>query len=361
MDSAAARQQVIIELYSLYTTNGFITEDEALACFASHSIPLNYIDSLTEHLLTLGVIIKIDDCVDDDDDDIYDRTRTDYDRIFAALLNLSPELKPLVEYIKNIKPPQHREWQILVPQAQNGNIYAQDRLFDMYLRVVIKIALKASNDSGFEVDDTIQVGAMGLLKAINAYDSTKHGSFVSYMPLWISQYISRAISDFRRTIRIPVHMLETMRIVEQAIKVLQNGSDAEPTIKEIALACDMTEESIKEMQRHFEDVMSIEEFVTIDIDGCCSYDIEELELLSLESVVEQNSLREAINDILSTLKDRESRVLRLRFGIDNNTPKTLEEIGAVYGLTRERIRQIEVKAIKKLQHPTRRIKLEGYS
>ena len=356
MDSAAARQQVITELYNIYTANGFIAEDEALACFARYNIPLNHIDSITEHLLALGVIIKIDDGVDDEDKDIYDRTRTDYNLIFAEVLSLSPGQELLLEYIKSIPPPQHREWHILIPQAQNGNMYARDRLFDMYLRVVVRIALKASNDFGFEIDDTIQVGAMGLLRAINAYDFTKHEGFVSYMPLWVSQYISRAISDFKRTIRIPVHMLDTMRKVEQTAKELQNNADVVPTITEIALACNMTEESIKEIQEYNEDTISIEDFFLMEIDGYCSYDIEELEPISLVNIIEQNSLQETIIDMLSTLKNREATVICKRYGFDGGDGQTLEEIGQSLNITRERVRQIEAIALQKLRHPSRRLR-----
>ena len=186
MRDATERDAIISELYNRYQANGFITEDEALACFVAYQIPLTLIDSITDHLLSIGVIIKINDSQDDYEEEINDRTRTDYEAIFLEVLQISPGLTVLVDYIKNVKPPQHREWHILIPQAQNGNQYARDRLFDMYLRVVVKIALKYHKESGYEIDDIIQVGGMGLLRAIRAYDFSKHGSFVSYMPLWIA-------------------------------------------------------------------------------------------------------------------------------------------------------------------------------
>lgn len=354
------RDAIINELYNRYKTNGFITEDQALDCFIAHQTSLALIDSITEQLLALGVIIRSDDIQDEDDEDVYDKTRTDYDNIFREVLQISPELKILIEYIKTVQPPQNREWQLLIPQAQDGNNYARNRLFDMYMRVVIKISLRFHKESNYELDDIIQVGAMGLLRAIKAYDFSKHGSFVSYMPLWVSQYISRAISDLARSIRLPVHIIERIRIIERVMLDLEKKSPDVPTIDEIASFSGMTEETVEALMGYYKDDISIEELVSIDDDGFNSFEIVDPKAIAVEHFSERNDLRETFNKLFETLKEKEANVLKARYGFDNGKYKTLEEVGQLYGVTRERIRQIETKAIKKLQHPSKLKKLVEY-
>jgi len=357
---ASERDAVISELYNSYHANGFITEDEALACFVEHRIPLSLIDAITDHLLSMGIVFKNGDRQDGMGDEIYDRTRTDYEAIFREVRQISPGLFLLIEYIKAAKAPQHREWRMLMPQAQNGNQYARDRLFDMYLRVVVKIALKHHKESRYEIEDIIQVGSMGLLQAIKAYDFSKHGSFVSYMPLWIAQYISRAISDLARPIRIPVHMIENMRTVDRALAVLQYRSADEPTITDLANACQMSDDMVEKILTYSKRVESIEQFRSIGEDGFCSYEIEDLSEPSIEEIIERIDLRRITNDVLGTLKCRDEQVIRSRLGFDDGRVKTLEEVGGIYGVTRERIRQIESKAVKKLKRHSGLKEFEGY-
>ncbi len=267
----------------------------------------------------------------------------------------------IVDHIKTIKPPQHREWHILIPQAQSGNQYARDRLFDMYLRVLLKIAMRHHKEFGYEIDDIIQVGAMGLLKAIKAYDFSKHGSFVSYMPLWIVQFISRTITDLSRLVRIPSHMQETMRMLERTIAVLQDELGREPLLEEVASEFNMTEVAVKQILAFPQKAIPIESLLTIDEDGFCSFEIEDNEALPIEDLAERNELSNAINDLLDLLTERQAGVIRARFGFDDGCPKTLEKVGELYGVTRERIRQIEVKAINRLRHPSKSRKLVGYN
>jgi len=360
MDYATEREAIVNKLYTRYKTNGFVTEDETLECFAAYKTPLALIDSITEQLLSIGVIIKFDDNQIDFEEDNYDRTRTDYEVIFNEILQISPELNELINFIRTIKPPQLREWQNLIPQAQNGNNYANNRLFEMYLRVVLKISLKYHKESNYELDDIIQVGAMGLLQAIKAFDSSKHESFVSYMPLWINQYISRAISDLSRQIRIPVHMIETMRNVEKTLIELQSLSFCDPSLEEIAQSCNMTQDSVERVLGYFYQVISIDDCISIDEDGFCSYDIEDTEMQMIDRIIDGLHLRKVFLDLFETLKEKESTIIRYRYGFDDDTPKTLEEVGEIFGVTRERIRQIEVKALTKLKHPSRIKKLIGY-
>ena len=196
---------IINELYSRYQANGFITEDETLACFDAHHIPLTQVDSITDHLLSVGVIIKINDSQADNEEEACDRTRIDYDIIFNEVLRTSPELANLINYIRNIKPSQHREWQILIPQAQNSNQYAQNRLFEMYLRVAFYYALRFYKTINLELDDIVQECMIGLFKAIRDFRKEKHTSFFSFLQLCINRQVFTMIKTFTRKKHEPLN------------------------------------------------------------------------------------------------------------------------------------------------------------
>jgi len=351
---------VLEELYTLFNANGYITYDQALNSFFKYDLPLKAVDSITDHLLSIGIIFRNGDDLNSNEDEIIDRTRTNYENIYSKCIRKCPDLVYLIDYIKNINPPQAKEWKILLPQAQNGNLYARDRLFDMYLRVVVKIALRYSIKSNYEIEDLIQEGALGLLQAIKAYDFSKHGSFVTYMPFWISQYISRAISDLSRTIRIPVHMLEKIDLIEKSKKILKSISSEKITITEIAEKCKMTEELVKNILRYQIKTISIEDLLSIDDDGYCSYDIEYFENNQIIDSLENYSLNNILNNMIKILSEKEAKILYFRYGFNNGESKTLEEVGEIFGLTRERIRQIENRAIEKLKNIPDIKKLEDF-
>jgi RNA polymerase primary sigma factor len=199
----------------IYNANGFITEDQIFDMLIESNISLHAFDVLTGELLDRGVIITSESEEADEDED-NDRTRTDYNIIFTEAVSVSPGLLPIIEYIKDIRPPQRNEWRVLMPQAKSGNQYALNRLFEMYLRVVVKLALGLYKRYGYELDDLLQEGALGLMKAICNYDFIIHGSFVSYFPFWVKQRIDRTIADKSRLIRIPVNMHQTMENMQTA-------------------------------------------------------------------------------------------------------------------------------------------------
>jgi len=238
MNGGTARQAVIAELHKSYLENGFITEDEALSCFAKNNIPLSEIDSITEHILGMGVLIHLDE-YDDDEEGFSDHSKLDYDEVFDEIIALDPSLITLITYVREITPPQRREWQKLIPQMSSGNAYAFNRLFDMYLRIAVKIALRISKDGSIELDDAIQVGAMGLIRAIRQYDASSHGNIGSYLPLWIQQYIDRAVADTGLTIRLPVHVFDSVRKIETNDKKLSELYGRDPTLEELAQATEL--------------------------------------------------------------------------------------------------------------------------
>jgi RNA polymerase primary sigma factor len=305
---------------------------------------------VTDRLIELGVIFA-DDAASDDDED-YDRAQTDYETIYAEIMKIAPGQRILVEYIRNVRPPQNREWRSLITQMNSGNKYAFSRLFDMYLRVVVKIALRFHKDEGFELDDAIQEGSMGLIRAIRQYDGSRHGNLGSYLPLWIQQYISRAVADNGRTIRLPVYAYEIVQRLKQSRAKLYEKTGVEPSCAEIAADAETTVETAIKLTEVMQEPVSLENIFKNE-ENNEEIIIKYFSIPSFEDDLVDAELAEKLQELLSTLTDKEARVLSLRFGLHDGKERTLEEVGTVFGVTRERVRQIEDKALRKLQHPSR--------
>jgi RNA polymerase primary sigma factor len=350
-------QLVIDKLYEKYQSQGFIREEEALTMMSAFNLSLQDIEKVTGLLLGKGVIFA-DDLVSDDDD--IDRTRTDYEAIFEEVLLISPGQEMLIEFIRGIRPPQWREWHILMPQANAGNSYAQNRLFEMYLRVVVRLALNLYKNAGYELDDLIQEGSMGLLSAIQHYQSSKHDSFVQYFPMWVMQFMNRAVANKSRVIRLPVHVQEALKKLYDSINQIRGKLNYELSIAELAEKTNTTIAEIREMQIFLRKPISLEELQQEDIDGFISYEIADAESTSAFEMVYETMLSSCIDKACDNLKTRELSVLKLRFGLDDGLERTLEEIGNIFHVTRQRIRQIESKALKKLRHTAHSKSLKSY-
>lgn len=240
----------------------------------------------------------------------------------------------------------------LANRIAEGDQSAKNELVEANLRLVVSLA-RHYQGCGLSYQDLIQEGNIGLIKAAEKFDVSKGFRFSTYASWWIKQALSRAIADQSRTIRIPVHMTENINKFKKTERELLNKLNREPKIKEIADAMGISEKQAKEIQSYIVEPTSLDIQVGDDDDTTIGSFIEDTHFVNPESAYIKESNGDVVNAVLDTLSDREANILRLRFGIGGKKAMTLEEVGKEYGLTRERIRQIEAKALRKLRHPSR--------
>ena len=277
----------------------------------------------------------------------------------AAEYNLDDPVRMYLKEIGQVKLLTAEEEVELARQVAEGNTAAKNKLTEANLRLVVSIAKKYSG-RGLHILDLIQEGNTGLIRAVDKFDYTKGNKFSTYATWWIRQAITRAIADQARTIRVPVHMVEVINKATRCNRKLVQELGREPTLEEIAAELNLPIEKIIEANRTAADTLSLDMPVGDEEDTTIGSFVEDDNTPSPADATSNTLLAEALSEILGTLTEREADVLRMRFGMFDGRTHTLEEVGQIFGVTRERIRQIENKAIRKLRHPSRAKKIKDF-
>lgn len=358
LENEKTLEQVKDELIEEGKKHGMLNYEEVADRLSTFEIEPEEIDEFYEQLEEQGIeIISDDDDVSDDDDII------DPDNLRDLSVPLGVKINdPVRMYLKEIGRVDlltAEEEVELAKRIKQGDKEAARKLAEANLRLVVSIA-KRYVGRGMLFLDLIQEGNMGLIKAVEKFDHEKGFKFSTYATWWIRQAITRAIADQARTIRIPVHMVETINKLIRVQRQLLQELGREPTPEEIGEEMGLSPDKVREIQKIAQEPVSLETPIGEEDDSHLGDFIEDQDAVSPADHAAYELLKEQLEDVLDTLTDREENVLRLRFGLDDGRTRTLEEVGKVFGVTRERIRQIEAKALRKLRHPSRSKRLKDF-
>ena len=358
--------EIVEELLAKGKKNGgTLTYGELVDALQQEDLSPDEIDTMYDTFSKRGIEIVDDSNSGEDVDDDVDVDVDDKDEEVEIDLSVPEGISiddPVRMYLKEIGrvPLLTAEEEVaLAKRMQEGDEIAQKRLAEANLRLVVSIA-KRYVGRGMLFLDLIQEGNLGLIKAVEKFDYTKGYKFSTYATWWIRQAITRAIADQARTIRIPVHMVETINKLIRVSRQLLQQLGREPLPEEIAKEMDISVERVREIMKIAQEPVSLETPIGEEEDSHLGYFIEDQDAPAPADAASFMLLKEQLEEVLDTLTPREEKVLRLRFGLDDGRARTLEEVGQNFGVTRERIRQIEAKALRKLRHPSRSRKLKDF-
>ena len=344
------------ELVKKGKEKGVITYEELANSLKGLDLDADSLDDLYNAFNENNIAVVSEDDSDNETSD--DKILLD-DNTLTKDLTINDPVRMYLKEIGQIKLLTLEEESALADRITAGDEEAKNILAEANLRLVVSIA-KRYVGRGMLFLDLIQEGNIGLMKAVDKFDVTKGYKFSTYATWWIRQAITRAIADQARTIRVPVHMVETINKLARVQRQLTLELNREPSEEELAKKMNTTVEKVREIYKISQDPVSLETPIGEEDDSHLGDFIKDENNLSPEEFATNEMLKDEISEVLLTLTEREEKVIRLRFGLEDGKPRTLEEVGQMFGVTRERIRQIEAKALRKLRHPSRSRKLRDY-
>ena len=379
------RQEALTYLLDKADKQGYVTFDDIMDCADANSLPIQDFDWLSSAITTRGILVYDEAptasnriAQDSEDDDYNDYAQSDYESVYDRIIELDESLRDFVTEVRNIKPPQWKEFSQLKYQVTEGNLHARERMIEMHLRIALRIALQRAEAYDMDIQDAVGEACIGLVTAVDKYDPDTNGAFGSYAAMWILQNISRRQPTQRALMYYPVHKKDPYFSAYPLLKAAGYVGDID-AINDSEVY-DMLQKKLSFTNEQTEDVIyatipfeSYEEtylmfFENDDVFEKHDFEENASNLIPEELIIEDDTfdkvsemmLRKQLLEVLGTLKEREQQIIELRYGLNDGSEKTLEEVGAVFNLTRERIRQIESKALRKLRHPSRSLKLRNY-
>lgn len=352
LDKAKGIEQEIGELLKSAEKDGnYLNEDDMGTKFVNYELTADDMETIKEFFTSKGITIEqsVDEAIKDEE--------------LKEIISIVKVDDPVKVYLKDIGQSQllTSEQEVeLAKKILEGDEWAKQELITRNLKLVVSIAKKYVNRSSMQFLDLIQEGNLGLVKAVEKFDYTKGFRFSTYATWWIRQSITRAIADQARTIRIPVHMVETIHRLSRTSKQLMQELGRDPTNAEIAERMGISENRVIEIQKIAQDPVSLESPVGEEDESRISDFVEDESVKSPTENAAQDILKTQLLQVIETLTPREQKVIRLRYGLDDGHARTLEEVGKEFNVTRERIRQIEAKALRKLRHPNRANKIKDF-
>ena len=359
--AAKDKKSVIRSLIENGKANGKLTTSEINDALEQLDFDVEKVDKLYDTLESLNIDIVDDIDLSDLEGKDFDSEHDEDDESLLSVdgINIDDPVKVYLKEIGRVPLLTPEEEVELAERMAKGDPAARKRLSEANLRLVVSIA-KRYIGRGMQFLDLIQEGNLGLIKAVEKFDHTKGFKFSTYATWWIRQAITRAIADQARTIRIPVHMVETINKVKKVSSQLLHKNGHDPSAEEIAEELDMPIDKVREIMRVAQEPVSLETPIGEEEDSHLGDFIEDSDAPAPADAASHTLLKEQLEDVLSTLTPREKKVLELRFGLEDGRNRTLEEVGKEFNVTRERIRQIEAKALRKLRHPSRSKRLKDF-